>query len=331
MLRAMADAENTRRRAERDKIDASQYAVTRFARDVLSVADNLKRALEHYPAEARAAATPQVKAVIEGVEATERHLLATLERHGVKPIDTSSEGASIPTCTRRLHRCPAKRPAGRLDRECGRTGLCDRRPLAAPFDGDRCPRRCVVASSDTRAGFGARQLDRYQGEFDPIYRLGHQGMIQRGSKSVLHFGTMSSTTAATRPPAERASFEQWLYQKSPVGTAATSAILFVVVAGSYVLLARIVHVPLFDNSAHMFHVASYAWAAFVMSLLLVTVLGHATLHANQGNGRRSRVSGDRSWYDDRDLDSAARAARLFGCCWQILWAAGASRASRSPI
>jgi hypothetical protein len=82
---------------------------------------------------------------------------------------------------------------------------------------------------------------------------------------------MSSTVATA--PAERVSFEQWLYQKSPVGTAATSAMLFVIVAGSYVLLAYIVHVPLFDNSAHVFHIASYAWAAFVMSLLLVTVLG----------------------------------------------------------
>ena len=82
---------------------------------------------------------------------------------------------------------------------------------------------------------------------------------------------MSSTVATA--PAERVSFEQWLYQKSPVGTAATSAMLFVIVAGSYVLLAYIVHVPLFDNAAHVFHIASYAWAAFVMSLLLVTVLG----------------------------------------------------------
>jgi heme exporter protein D len=82
---------------------------------------------------------------------------------------------------------------------------------------------------------------------------------------------MSSTVAAA--PAERVSFEQWLYQKSPVGTAATSAILFVVVAGSDVLLARMMHVPLFDNSAHMFHFASYVWAALVMALLLVTVLG----------------------------------------------------------
>jgi molecular chaperone GrpE len=89
LLRALADAENTRRRAERDRLDASQYAVTKFARDILAVADNFARAIEACPAEARESASPQVKAVIEGVEVTERQLLATLEQHGVKPIDTS--------------------------------------------------------------------------------------------------------------------------------------------------------------------------------------------------------------------------------------------------
>ena len=114
MLRALADAENTRRRAERDKIDASQYAVTRFARDMLSVADNLKRALESFPAEARAVATPQVKAVVEGVEATERYLLATLERHGVKPIDTSS-GRFDPNLHQAIAQVPSEgRPAGSI-------------------------------------------------------------------------------------------------------------------------------------------------------------------------------------------------------------------------
>ena len=90
LLRALADAENARRRAERDRQDASQYAVTRFARDILAVADNFARAIEACPADARESASPQVKAVIEGVEATERQLLATLEQHGVKPIDTSN-------------------------------------------------------------------------------------------------------------------------------------------------------------------------------------------------------------------------------------------------
>ncbi len=89
LLRAMAETENTRRRAERDRQDATQYAVTRFARDMLTVSDNLNRALQAYPADARAEAPPQVKAVLEGVEATERQLAATLERHGVKIIDTT--------------------------------------------------------------------------------------------------------------------------------------------------------------------------------------------------------------------------------------------------
>jgi molecular chaperone GrpE len=89
LLRALADAENIRRRAERDRADASQYAIAGFARDMLQVADNFARAIEACPADARESASPQVKAVIEGVQVTERQLLATLERHGVKPIDTS--------------------------------------------------------------------------------------------------------------------------------------------------------------------------------------------------------------------------------------------------
>jgi molecular chaperone GrpE len=88
-LRALADAENTRRRAERERLDASQYAVTRFARDMLVVSDNLKRALDHLPEEAKTEASAAVKAVLEGVEATERQLAATLERHDVRAIDTA--------------------------------------------------------------------------------------------------------------------------------------------------------------------------------------------------------------------------------------------------
>jgi molecular chaperone GrpE len=90
LLRALADVENIRRRSEREKTETSQYAIAKFARDVLAVADNFQRAIEACPPEARDSASPQVKAVIDGVEATERQLLATLERHGVKPIDTAN-------------------------------------------------------------------------------------------------------------------------------------------------------------------------------------------------------------------------------------------------
>ena len=92
-LRALAEAENTRRRAEREKQDASLYAISRFARDMLQVADNFARAIAACPAEVREAAPPQLKAVIEGVEVTDRQLLATLEQHGIKPINT--EGAKF--------------------------------------------------------------------------------------------------------------------------------------------------------------------------------------------------------------------------------------------
>ncbi len=114
LLRALADSENARRRAEREKADASQYAVTSFARDMLAVADNLKRALDAYPPEARAGAPAQVKAVIEGIEATERHLQSTLERHGVKMIDTA--GARFdPHLHQAIAEVPAEgKPAGAI-------------------------------------------------------------------------------------------------------------------------------------------------------------------------------------------------------------------------
>jgi molecular chaperone GrpE len=88
-LRALAEAENIRRRAEKEKTDASQYAVTKFARDMLGIADNFARALAAVPADIRASADPQVAAVLDGVEATDRQLMQTLERYGVKTVDTS--------------------------------------------------------------------------------------------------------------------------------------------------------------------------------------------------------------------------------------------------
>jgi len=107
-LRALAEVENTRRRAERDRLDASQYAVTRFARDMLAVSDNLQRALQHFPPDTRADAPPAVKAVLEGVEATERQLAGTLERHGVRAI-SASDAKFDP----HLHQAIAEVPAER--------------------------------------------------------------------------------------------------------------------------------------------------------------------------------------------------------------------------
>src|SRR5271163_3467219 len=90
-LRALAEVENIRRRADREKAEASQYAVTKFARDMVGIADNFARALAAVPAAVREAADPQVKAVLDGVEATDRQLMQTLERHGVKPVATDGK------------------------------------------------------------------------------------------------------------------------------------------------------------------------------------------------------------------------------------------------
>jgi molecular chaperone GrpE len=105
-LRALAEVENVRRRAEKDKADASQYAVTKFARDMVGIADNFSRALAACPPALRDAADPQVKAVLDGVEATDRQLLSTLERYGVKQVDTS--GKFDPN----LHQAIAEVPGG---------------------------------------------------------------------------------------------------------------------------------------------------------------------------------------------------------------------------
>jgi molecular chaperone GrpE len=91
MLRTLAEMENLRKRTAREVSDARTYGISGFARDVLDIADNLQRALDAVPAEARAAADPGLKALIEGVELTERSLHNALEKHGVKRFDPAGE------------------------------------------------------------------------------------------------------------------------------------------------------------------------------------------------------------------------------------------------
>ena len=90
-LRTLADMENLRRRTEKEVADARTYAVTGFARDMLTVADNARRGIESIPADALSAAEGPFKALIEGVELIERDLLKTLERHGIKKLDPRGE------------------------------------------------------------------------------------------------------------------------------------------------------------------------------------------------------------------------------------------------
>jgi molecular chaperone GrpE len=90
-LRLAAEMDNLRRRTERDVKDAKSYSVSGFARDMLAVSDNLRRALDAVPADQRAAADATLTTLLEGVEMTERAMLSALERHGVKKIDAEGE------------------------------------------------------------------------------------------------------------------------------------------------------------------------------------------------------------------------------------------------
>ena len=91
MLRTLAEMENLRRRTAKEVADARAYGITGFARDILEIADNLQRAIDALPAEAKASADPGIKAFVEGVELTERSLLNTLEKNGVKKFDPTGE------------------------------------------------------------------------------------------------------------------------------------------------------------------------------------------------------------------------------------------------
>ncbi len=91
VLRTMAEMENLRRRTEKEVADAKSYGVSSFARDMLTVADNLKRAQASLPAEARDDLSPAIKTFIEGVELTERDFVSRLARFGIKPIETSGQ------------------------------------------------------------------------------------------------------------------------------------------------------------------------------------------------------------------------------------------------
>lgn len=90
VLRVMAELENYRRRAEREKSDLAKYAISDFARDIVSIGDNLRRAIEAIPRGA-AEHDPNLKTLVEGVEVTERELIKVFERHGVTRFDPLGE------------------------------------------------------------------------------------------------------------------------------------------------------------------------------------------------------------------------------------------------
>jgi molecular chaperone GrpE len=90
-MRALAEMENLRRRTEREVADARAYGVANFARDMLAVADNMRRGLDLAGPELQQGQAPAVKALVEGVELTERDLLKALEKHGIKKLEPKGQ------------------------------------------------------------------------------------------------------------------------------------------------------------------------------------------------------------------------------------------------
>ena len=91
LLRALADMDNLRKRTDREVADSRIYGISSFARDIVGVADNMRRALDAVAPELRAGADAGVKALIEGVELTERELLKALEKNGVRQFTPQGE------------------------------------------------------------------------------------------------------------------------------------------------------------------------------------------------------------------------------------------------
>jgi len=143
-LRALAEAQNVRRRAQQDVEKERKFGIERFARDVLSVADNLGRALSALPADLESI-DPAVRNVVIGVQATERELLSVLERHGVTRIEALGkpfnaefhqammeiEDPSVPSGTVVQELAPGYLIAGRLLR-AAMVGVSKGGPKAKP-------------------------------------------------------------------------------------------------------------------------------------------------------------------------------------------------------
>ena len=91
LLRTLAEMENLRKRTDREVADSRLYGVSSFARDVVGIADNMRRALDAVAPELRASAQSGVKALIDGVELTERELLKALEKNGVRQFTPQGE------------------------------------------------------------------------------------------------------------------------------------------------------------------------------------------------------------------------------------------------
>lgn len=114
MLRALAEMENLRKRSEREKSEARVYAIEKFARDLLSVSDNMARALEALPDDEREALTDGGKGLLGGIEMTQKELHTVLTRHGVTAIEAEPGAAFDPNLHQAVANIPSEHPNGTI-------------------------------------------------------------------------------------------------------------------------------------------------------------------------------------------------------------------------
>jgi|TARA_R110000787_G_scaffold16825_4_gene52904 molecular chaperone GrpE len=114
LLRTLADLDNTRKRAERQISEARVYAIERFAGDLLSVSDNLARALAALPDDDRANLSDAGNNLLSGIEMTAKELETALGRHGVKPIDAAPGAVFDPNLHQAVAQIPSDQPSGTI-------------------------------------------------------------------------------------------------------------------------------------------------------------------------------------------------------------------------
>lgn len=114
LLRTLAEADNVRKRAAREVADARIYAVEKFAKDVLSVSDNLARALAALPDEEREVLTEAGQNLLGGIEMTQKELHAVLSRHGVTAVDAEPGATFDPNHHQAVSQIPSDQPAGTI-------------------------------------------------------------------------------------------------------------------------------------------------------------------------------------------------------------------------
>lgn len=121
LLRAIAEIDNVRKRAARETADARVFAIERFAGDLLSVSDNLSRAMEVLSNDEREALSEAGKSLMGGIEMTQKELHTVLARHGVTAVDAAPGASFDPNLHQAVSQIPSDQPSGTIA-QCFQTG-----------------------------------------------------------------------------------------------------------------------------------------------------------------------------------------------------------------